>query len=185
MQSILSNHLKRSTLLLLLLSFALSSTLFIDINIHSLIMFTMTIHIYIQCYHVPIRHVWTSASLQEVCFQHWDMIMIEYIYIPYNTFSFYLWRVSIIALWNHISVCRAYVFFSTPVAKELINHIKCDVSVLPRIGALREVFLIFYAVISMLYLFYRYSNSIIITNWSFFFSNLQMNLEYFPIESQV
>ncbi|KAK4741304.1 hypothetical protein SAY87_024892 [Trapa incisa] len=44
---------------------------------------------------------------------------------------------------------KAYVFFSTTVPKELINHIKSDTSVLPRIGALRE-----------------------------------MNLEYFPFDSQ-
>lgn len=34
---------------------------------------------------------------------------------------------------------RAYVFFSTPVSKDLVNRIKNDTSVLPRIGALREV----------------------------------------------
>ncbi|XP_030552014.1 protein transport Sec1a-like [Rhodamnia argentea] len=34
---------------------------------------------------------------------------------------------------------KAFLFFSSPVPKELINHIKCDTSVLPRIGALREV----------------------------------------------
>lgn len=35
--------------------------------------------------------------------------------------------------------CRAFVFFSSPIPKELVNHIKSDTSVLPRIGALREV----------------------------------------------
>ncbi|GAB2230872.1 hypothetical protein Droror1_Dr00015167 [Drosera rotundifolia] len=34
---------------------------------------------------------------------------------------------------------KAFVFFSTPVPKELVNHIKSDTSVLPRIGALREM----------------------------------------------
>ncbi|XP_002511719.2 protein transport Sec1a isoform X1 [Ricinus communis] len=34
---------------------------------------------------------------------------------------------------------KAFVFFSSPVPKELVNHIKCDTSVLPRIGALREM----------------------------------------------
>ncbi|ESR58503.1 protein transport Sec1a [Citrus sinensis] len=34
---------------------------------------------------------------------------------------------------------KAYVFFSTPIPKELVNHIKSDTSVLPRIGALREM----------------------------------------------
>lgn len=44
---------------------------------------------------------------------------------------------------------KAFVFFSCSVPKELVNHIKADSSVVPRIGALRE-----------------------------------MNLEYFPIDSQ-
>ncbi|KAJ9556422.1 hypothetical protein OSB04_011036 [Centaurea solstitialis] len=44
---------------------------------------------------------------------------------------------------------KAFIYFSCSTPKELIAHIKCDMSVVPRIGALRE-----------------------------------MNLEYFPIESQ-
>lgn len=34
---------------------------------------------------------------------------------------------------------RAFIFFSSTIPKELVNHIKSDSSVLPRIGALREV----------------------------------------------
>ncbi|XP_065859405.1 protein transport Sec1a [Euphorbia lathyris] len=34
---------------------------------------------------------------------------------------------------------KAYIFFSSSISKDLINHIKCDTSVLPRIGALREL----------------------------------------------
>ncbi|XWS35686.1 hypothetical protein CRYUN_Cryun20dG0017700 [Craigia yunnanensis] len=34
---------------------------------------------------------------------------------------------------------KAFVFFSSPVPKEFINHIKSDTSVLPRIGALKEM----------------------------------------------
>lgn len=34
---------------------------------------------------------------------------------------------------------RAFVFFSSPISRELINYIKKDSTVLPRIGALREV----------------------------------------------
>ncbi|GLT51926.1 hypothetical protein SLA2020_252970 [Shorea laevis] len=34
---------------------------------------------------------------------------------------------------------KAYVFFSSPVPKDFINHIKSDSSVVPRIGALREM----------------------------------------------
>ncbi|KAM0844118.1 hypothetical protein ACQ4PT_057266 [Festuca glaucescens] len=45
---------------------------------------------------------------------------------------------------------KAYVFFSSPIQKDLVSQIKKDLSVLPRIGALSE-----------------------------------MNLEYFPIDSQV
>jgi len=37
---------------------------------------------------------------------------------------------------------RAFVFFSSPIAKELVNHIKRDSSVLSRIGALREVIIL-------------------------------------------
>ena len=34
---------------------------------------------------------------------------------------------------------RAFVFFSSPISRELVTHIKKDSTVLPRIGALREV----------------------------------------------
>lgn len=34
------------------------------------------------------------------------------------------------------------MFFSAPVSKELVCHIKNDTSVLPRIGALREVMIL-------------------------------------------
>jgi len=34
---------------------------------------------------------------------------------------------------------KAYVFFSSPISKELVAHIKHDTSVLSRIGALSEV----------------------------------------------
>lgn len=34
---------------------------------------------------------------------------------------------------------KAFVFFSSPIPKELLNHIKSDTSVVPRIGALREM----------------------------------------------
>ena len=37
------------------------------------------------------------------------------------------------------SNARAYIFFSSPIPKELVSYIKNDNSVIPRIGALREV----------------------------------------------
>ncbi|KAL2251661.1 UNVERIFIED_CONTAM: Protein transport Sec1a [Sesamum indicum] len=36
---------------------------------------------------------------------------------------------------------KAYLYFSTPIQKDLVNRIKKDASVLPRIGALREGFI--------------------------------------------
>ncbi|GFP95012.1 snare-interacting protein keule [Phtheirospermum japonicum] len=41
---------------------------------------------------------------------------------------------------------RAYVYFSSPVSKDLVTHIKNDVSVRPRIGALREMNLEYFAI---------------------------------------
>lgn len=79
---------------------------------------------------------------------------------------------------------RAFVFFSSPVPKEFINHIKGDTSVLPRIGALREVgvFILFLKA-SAIYDIYR--QSFFPSSHFAFLDLLQMNLEYFPIDSQV
>ncbi|XP_019172626.1 PREDICTED: SNARE-interacting protein KEULE-like, partial [Ipomoea nil] len=41
---------------------------------------------------------------------------------------------------------KAFVFFSSPITKELVNHIKRDTSVLSRIGALREMNLEYFAI---------------------------------------
>ncbi|KAK9270270.1 hypothetical protein L1049_025847 [Liquidambar formosana] len=41
---------------------------------------------------------------------------------------------------------KAFVFFSSPISKELVAHIKKDASVLPRIGALREMNLEYFAI---------------------------------------
>lgn len=41
---------------------------------------------------------------------------------------------------------KAFVFFSSPIPRELVNHIKRDGSVLPRIGALREMNLEYFAI---------------------------------------
>ncbi|KAF8413042.1 hypothetical protein HHK36_001016 [Tetracentron sinense] len=41
---------------------------------------------------------------------------------------------------------KAFVFFSSPIPKELVNQIKNDTSVLPRIGALREMNLEYFAI---------------------------------------
>ncbi|XP_022145308.1 protein transport Sec1a-like isoform X2 [Momordica charantia] len=47
---------------------------------------------------------------------------------------------------------KAFVFFSSPVPKEFINHIKGDTSVLPRIGALREMNLEYFPIDSQAFI---------------------------------
>ncbi|THG21409.1 hypothetical protein TEA_008505 [Camellia sinensis var. sinensis] len=47
---------------------------------------------------------------------------------------------------------RAYVYFSTPIPKELVSRIKNDTSVLPRIGALREMNLEYFSIDSQAYI---------------------------------
>ncbi|KAF5729905.1 SNARE-interacting protein KEULE-like isoform X1 [Tripterygium wilfordii] len=41
---------------------------------------------------------------------------------------------------------KAFVFFSSPISRELVAHIRKDASVLPRIGALREMNLEYFAI---------------------------------------
>ncbi|KAM0868721.1 hypothetical protein ACQ4PT_041138 [Festuca glaucescens] len=41
---------------------------------------------------------------------------------------------------------KAYIFFSSPIPKDLVTYIKNDMSVIPRIGALREMNLEFFAI---------------------------------------
>ncbi|TYI69667.1 hypothetical protein E1A91_D08G168600v1 [Gossypium mustelinum] len=47
---------------------------------------------------------------------------------------------------------KAFVFFSSPVSKDFINNIKSDISVLPRIGALREMNLEYFPVDSQAFI---------------------------------
>ncbi|KAL8500245.1 hypothetical protein ACS0TY_020012 [Phlomoides rotata] len=47
---------------------------------------------------------------------------------------------------------KAYVYFSSPVSKDLISRIKNDMSVLPRIGALREVNLEYFCIDSQAFI---------------------------------
>uniref|UniRef100_A0A2P2M8R7 SNARE-interacting protein KEULE-like n=4 Tax=Rhizophora mucronata TaxID=61149 RepID=A0A2P2M8R7_RHIMU len=41
---------------------------------------------------------------------------------------------------------KAFVFFSSPISRELVNHIKKDSTILPRIGALKEMNLEYFAI---------------------------------------
>ncbi|CAN1332179.1 Protein transport Sec1a [Linum perenne] len=47
---------------------------------------------------------------------------------------------------------KAYVFFSSTAPKDIINHIKSDVSVLPRIGAFREMNLEYFSIDSQAFM---------------------------------
>lgn len=85
--------------------------------------------------------------------------------------------------------CRAFVFFSSPIAKELVLEIKKDTLVLPRIGALREVkfcfcFLNIYELYFKLNIRRKQFHMLLIVIFSFHCA-WQMNLEYFAIDSQV
>ncbi|XP_022739039.1 SNARE-interacting protein KEULE-like isoform X3 [Durio zibethinus] len=51
---------------------------------------------------------------------------------------------------------KAFVYFSSPISRELVAHIKKDSSVLPRIGALREMNLEYFAIDSQEFPFVRY-----------------------------
>lgn len=60
-------------------------------------------------------------------------------------FALFFFFPSFLSLWSSTLLYflfRAFVFFSSPIAKELVNHIKRDSSVLSRIGALREVIIL-------------------------------------------
>ncbi|KAJ0010601.1 hypothetical protein Pint_33533 [Pistacia integerrima] len=46
---------------------------------------------------------------------------------------------------------KAFVFFSSPISRELVSHIKKDATVLPRIGALREMNLEYFAIDSQVF----------------------------------
>lgn len=148
-----------------------------------------------HCY-LPLRYVWKITIVQKVC-EVFDVLFVplsSFIFFCLTFLSFlenYLIKLVLVA---HLSIptficgIRAFVFFSSPVTRELVSHIKKDGSVLSRIGALREVtltiyFLFFFPlhfVLQALYHRFRF--------WSLFsyrIWNLQMNLEYFAIDSQV
>ncbi|KAL8109664.1 hypothetical protein AgCh_025681, partial [Apium graveolens] len=50
---------------------------------------------------------------------------------------------------------KAFVFFSSPISRELINYIKKDSTVLPRIGALREMNLEYFPIDSQAFITYN------------------------------
>lgn len=133
---------------------------------------------FLQCCHVLVRHVWKVASVQEVCinftnyyyyFFLWILILYMYAYIHICFLSRGFW------IYVCILVCgRAFVFFSSPISRDLVSHIKKDTTVLPRIGALREVSLL--ALFFVLLIDYRSESNYIFQLGVFSFSSLVWNL---------
>ncbi|GAA0150901.1 membrane trafficking regulatory protein [Lithospermum erythrorhizon] len=78
---------------------------------------------------------------------------------------------------------KAYVYFSSPIPKELVARIKNDTSVLPRIGALREVKILNpppnYSLVLN-----KVSTGKCLCYYPPVSLKTQMNLEYFPMDSQ-
>ena len=67
----------------------------------------------------------------------------------------------------------------------LLSPFKCDTSVLPRIGALREVQISFNISSCKICLFFGVLLGFFDLSSNILFGNIQMNLEYFPIDGQV
>ena len=117
----------------------------------SLLIHSLTIMLWwLQHCYVPLWHVRKKPVIQEVRLKlTWTTTHILYMnYHPHRLCTVPL----MVYLLTHCCLCcRAYVFFSSPIQKDLVSQIKKDLSVLPRIGALSEVTLIF-LFISVLYL---------------------------------
>ncbi|XP_018629069.1 protein transport Sec1a isoform X1 [Nicotiana tomentosiformis] len=83
---------------------------------------------------------------------------------------------------------KAYVYFSSPIPKDLVARIKNDTSVIPRIGALGEVIIMCFCLQYCVHHEIDIFTSLTESSYSFFFffifCTMQMNLEYFPIDSQ-
>ena len=103
--------------------YAMNSELFLTVSFSSM-----------QCCHVLVRHVRKGTFIQEV-----RKVVLFSPYIFLVIFILDICFLSWLLLMPFYLGSRAFVFFSSPVPKEFVNHIKCDTSVLPRIGALREV----------------------------------------------
>jgi len=87
------------------------------------------VHFCWQHNYVFVRHVWKEALVQEVCDLYTSPVSgSSYWHLLIGFQSYFI-----------LGSCRAFVFFSSPIARELVMEIKKDAQVLPRIGALREV----------------------------------------------
>lgn len=85
---------------------------------------------FLQCNYVFVRHGWKGTLIQEVSGDHYNILCVHH--------SFRLQPICFQTCFILCS-CRAFVFFSSPIPRELVMEIKKDVRVLPRLGALREV----------------------------------------------
>ncbi|KAH1248995.1 SNARE-interacting protein KEULE [Glycine max] len=99
----------------------------------------MTLPVYLSAclyYYVFVRHVWKETLVQEVCDLY--AISCECKFILTSGIGLQSCFV--------LCSCRAFVFFSSPIARELVMEIKKDAQVLPRIGALREMNLEYFTI---------------------------------------
>lgn len=80
-----------------------------------------------------------------------------YIQLSINPLAYLLHLIWLDCIFSWCSCgCRAYVYFSSPVPRHLLTHIKNDCSVVPRIAALREVREAVSITISFLYMHFLY-----------------------------
>lgn len=88
----------------------------------------------LQCHNVSVWYVWKITFIQEVC---------QTTSLCFFLFAVVLWKRCIFSscywFFYPFFVSRAFVFFSSPISRELVAQVKRDSTVLPRIGALREV----------------------------------------------
>lgn len=92
------------------------------------------VHFCWQHNYVSVRHVWKETLVQEVCDLYTSPVSASsYWHLLIGFQSYFI-----------LDSCRAFVFFSSPIARELVMEIKKDAQVLPRIGALREVRFFFF-----------------------------------------
>lgn len=113
-------------------------------SLHDEILMPTVIYFRFLCYLVPLRTVcwfravWSCSCLTCLGNHPCTKSTCEF-YIQSNSVIGGLTLFSQFNSYFYAFCSRAYVFFSSPVNKELVAHIKKDTSVLPRIGGLSEV----------------------------------------------
>ncbi|XP_047320829.1 protein transport Sec1a-like [Impatiens glandulifera] len=84
---------------------------------------------------------------------------------------------------------KAFIYFCSPIPKDLLGRIKNDTSIVPRIGALREVTIIIcftlkFILFQFFFPLFTIVPVVIELQYKFITLWMQMNLEYFSMDSQ-